>query len=193
MSFNTTHHNKSIQAIFLDRDGVIIHNRANYVRRWEEVKFYSSSLRALQLINSLQDRPKVFLITNQSAIGRGLISVEKCLEINQKILEVILSSGGYIDQVFFCPHAPHDNCDCRKPKPGMIIQAALQYRIDLRQTILIGDAISDIEAGYQGGIPNLYLVATGRGKKQYQVATTLPYYKQIHFHPNLLSVIKTIF
>lgn len=192
MNLNPSNH-KSIQAIFLDRDGVIIHNRADYVRRWEDVHFYPSSLRALQMINRLQDRPKVFLITNQSAIGRGLISVKQYLEINQKILEVIVSSGGFIDQVFFCPHAPEENCDCRKPKPGMIFQAAHQYAIDLRETILIGDALSDIEAGYLGDIPNLYLVATGRGKKQYKAATTLTYYKQIQFHKNLLSVIKTIF
>lgn len=182
----------TIQAIFLDRDGVIIYNREKYVRRWEDVKFYSSSLRALRAINHLAPRPKVFIITNQSAIGRGLMTIEDYQEINRKIQEVIFDYGGVVDQVFFCPHTPDEKCNCRKPQPGMIFTAARQYDLDLRRSVLIGDACSDIEAGFSAGIPNLYLVSTGRGKKQQEVAKKLSYYHQIHIHHNLFSVIKEI-
>ncbi len=182
-----------LQAIFLDRDGVIIHNRATYVLRWEDVKFYSSSLRALKAINCLPNRPKVFVITNQSAIGRRLMTLEDYREIDYKIKKVIFEYGGVVDHVFFCPHAPEENCDCRKPKPGMILSAATQFKIELKNTILIGDAQSDIEAGYAAGIPHLFLVNTGRGKKQLESAKNLPYFKHIHVYKNLLEIINTIF
>ncbi|MFN7035020.1 MAG: D-glycero-alpha-D-manno-heptose-1,7-bisphosphate 7-phosphatase [Bellilinea sp.] len=189
---NPLKQNSHLQAIFLDRDGVIIHNRASYVRHWEDVRFYSSSLRALQAINNLQNRPKVFIITNQSAIGRGLMTLEQYQEIDRKIQEVIFTNGGFIDRVFFCPHAPEENCDCRKPKAGMILEAANQFGIDLHQSILIGDAQSDIEAGYAAGIPELYLVITGRGKKQLDSIREQPYFKQVRVFRNLFEIISTI-
>lgn len=190
---NPLKQNSHLQAIFLDRDGVIIYNRASYVRHWEDVRFYSSSLRALQAINNLQNRPKVFIITNQSAIGRGLMTLEQYQEIDRKIQEVIFTNGGFIDRVFFCPHAPEENCDCRKPKAGMILEAANQFGIDLHQSILIGDAQSDIEAGYAAGIPELYLVITGRGKKQLDSIREQPYFKQVRVFRNLFEIISTIF
>jgi len=182
-----------LQAIFLDRDGVIIHNRASYVCRWEDVRFYSSSLRALQIINRTPNRPKIFIITNQSAIGRGLLTFAQYREIDQKIQQEILNNGGMIDQVFFCPHTPEQNCDCRKPKPGMIFEAARQFGIDLKYSILIGDAQSDIEAGLNAGIPDLYLVTTGRGKDQIAYIKQQPYSKKVRVLNNLFEIIKTLF
>ncbi len=185
--------NLQLQAIFLDRDGVIVHNRKNYIRRWEDVRFYPSSLQALRLINHLPNRPKVFIITNQSAIGRGLITIEQYKEIDHKFHEVIIKHDGVVDQVYFCPHTPEENCDCRKPRPGMILKAVNQFGIDLSNSILVGDAQSDIEAGFLAGIPYLFLVTTGRGKKQVNSILELPYLNQVYFHNNLLEVIKTIF
>jgi histidinol-phosphate phosphatase family protein len=185
--------NNSLQAIFLDRDGVIIHNQASYVRRWEDVRFYASSLTALQIINQIPNRPKVFIITNQSAIGRGLLTLEQYRGIDRKIQEEIMRNGGVIDQVFFCPHKPEENCDCRKPKPGMILEAANQFGIDLKYSILIGDAQSDIEAGFFAGIHDLYLVTTGRGKDQITFIKQQPYIKQVRIYNNLYEIINTIF
>jgi D-glycero-D-manno-heptose 1,7-bisphosphate phosphatase len=150
-------------AIFLDRDGVIIHNRANYVRSWEEVKIYPYSLPA---IRQLSPHFSIFIITNQSPIGRGLLEEQVVIHINTKLKNLITEAGGRVDQIYYCPHAPQVKCSCRKPKPGMIHQAAADYAIELSSSWLIGDAISDIQAGINAGIPNNILLQTGRGKKQ---------------------------
>ncbi len=152
-------------AIFLDRDGVIIHNRANYVRSWAQVKFYPYSLAAIQ---RLSQHFWMFIITNQSAIGRGLLDEQTLLQINARLKSKIKDAGGRMDRIYYCPHAPAASCTCRKPQPGLIRQALADYPVDLAASWLIGDAISDIQAGLNAGIPNNILLQTGRGKKQLQ-------------------------
>ena len=151
-------------AIFLDRDGVIIENRSSYVRSWADVHFYPGALETLATLRTLAY--KIVIITNQSAVGRGIISLETALEINQGVVETIERNGGRIDGVFMCPHAPFDNCECRKPRPGLIHQAVSSLSIDLSRSILVGDALSDLLAGQSAGIDKIALVRTGRGKSQ---------------------------
>lgn len=151
-------------AIFLDRDGVIIENRPDYVRTWSDVIFYPHALEALQQISS--SRYMIFIVTNQSAIGRGLISPEAAQNINRRLVESIESSGGRIDDIFICPHDPQELCSCRKPEPGLILEAASRYAIELHSSILIGDALSDILAGQKAGVGQNILVRTGRGSSQ---------------------------
>lgn len=151
-------------AIFLDRDGVIIENRSNYVRSWDDVAIFGQALTALARINS--SLYKIIVVTNQSAVGRGIISLETALEINNRLLKVIKQTGGRIDGIFMCPHAPQDNCECRKPKPGLILQAAESHNLDLSQSILIGDALSDIMAAQASGVNQTALVQTGLGGEQ---------------------------
>lgn len=158
-------------AIFLDRDGVIIENRSTYVRSWNDVAIYGQALTALARIKS--SPYKIFIVTNQSAIGRGIISLDTVLEINHQLLKVIQQTGGRIDEIFLCPHAPQDHCECRKPKPGLILQAARAYPLDLNRSILIGDALSDILAAQAAGIPQKALVRTGLGTQQDIPATLL--------------------
>lgn len=153
-----------VPAIFLDRDGVIIENREHYVRSWADVALYPGAIKALSLINDIP--LKIVIITNQSAVGRGIISVEEAEDINNRLLAVIEQSGGRIDAVFMCTHAPQQGCDCRKPRPGLILQAASELNLDLQRSFLIGDALSDIEAGKNAGITRNILVRTGRGEKQ---------------------------
>lgn len=153
-----------VPAIFLDRDGVIIENRSEYVRSWEDVAIFGQALTALARIKS--SPYKIIVVTNQSAVGRGIISLEAVYEINNRLLKVIEQTGGCIDGIFVCPHAPKDNCDCRKPKPGLILQAADELRLDLMNSILIGDALSDIEAGQAAGVGKAALVRTGLGDEQ---------------------------
>jgi D-glycero-D-manno-heptose 1,7-bisphosphate phosphatase len=153
-----------LPAIFLDRDGVIIENRDNYVRSWSDVSIYPQALPALARI---YPKPyKVVLITNQSAIGRGLISLETAQSINRQLLDKITQAGGRIDGVFMCPHAPEAACACRKPQPGLILQAAEALSLDLSASILIGDAFSDLLAGRRAGVKTVALVRTGLGKQQ---------------------------
>lgn len=177
-------------ALFLDRDGVIIENRQDYVRSWTDVTIYPQALGALAKIKSSQH--KIFIITNQSVVGRGLISQDAAREINERLVKEIQFSGGRIDGVFMCPHAPQDNCNCRKPQPGLLLDAASMHSIDLQNSILIGDALSDILAGQQAGIPRNVLVLTGRGLDQ----STLPLASQIPeflTYENLFDALEDLF
>jgi len=151
-------------ALFLDRDGVIIENQSNYVRSWEDVTILPGALEALARVNTTNF--KIIIITNQSAVGRGIITLEDAWAINDRIIQVIQRSGGRVDGTYMCPHAPPQGCDCRKPRPGLIMKASSEHTIDLKRSILVGDALSDIQAGQNAGIPTNFLVRTGRGEKQ---------------------------
>jgi D-glycero-D-manno-heptose 1,7-bisphosphate phosphatase len=151
-------------AIFLDRDGVIIENRPDYVRSWQDVFIYPQALSALARISS--SPYKIILVTNQSAIGRGIISFQTGAEINDRLVNEIRAAGGRIDGVFMCPHAPEDGCDCRKPRPGLFYQAAQALSLDLKNSVMIGDALTDLLAASSAGIQRVILVRTGRGAEQ---------------------------
>jgi len=155
-------------AIFLDRDGVIIENHANYVRSWEHVSFYPDILSTLA---RLREGPfKIVIVTNQAGVGKGLIPMAAAELINCQLMKTIELAGGRIDALLMCPHAPEDGCVCRKPNPGMILWAAELLSLDLTRSILIGDAMSDLKAGQSAGVRRLVLVRTGRGAEQSQLA-----------------------
>jgi len=151
-------------AVFLDRDGVLIENRDEYVLSWADVVILPGALEALA--KASRSSYKIVIVTNQSAIGRGLISRSMAEEINHQLLKKIKAAGGRVDGVFMCPHRPEDSCTCRKPQPGLLFQAAQALSLDLSRSILIGDALSDITAGQAAGIAQTILVQTGRGKSQ---------------------------
>ena len=150
-------------AVFLDRDGVLNQNRADYVRTWEQVEFLPGVFAAMQ---RLAGSPfVVVVVTNQSAVGRGLMTAQGLAAINQGIVRQVQQAGGRIDAVYACPHTPEDGCDCRKPRPGLLLRAAQDLAIDLAQSFLVGDAISDMEAALAVGCRPI-MVRTGRGVKQ---------------------------
>jgi D-glycero-D-manno-heptose 1,7-bisphosphate phosphatase len=151
-------------AIFLDRDGVIIENRANYIRAWDDVEFFPQAVIALRHFQS--EAYKLVIVTNQSAVGRGIITLDEAQEINRDLLKELDRMGVQIDGIFMCPHAPGDNCRCRKPQPGLLQEAAKALNLDLSSSVMIGDAWSDLLAGQAAGIPNLIMVRTGRGWEQ---------------------------
>ena len=151
-------------ALFLDRDGVIIENRLNYVRSWQDVEIYPQAIRALVRIANTPYR--IIIVTNQSAVGRGLITLDTAWDINNRLVKVIEKSGGRIDGVYMCPHAPQDGCNCRKPEPGLMLQAEQEHNVDMSKSILIGDALTDLLAGQSSSVRNLALVRTGRGASQ---------------------------
>jgi D-glycero-D-manno-heptose 1,7-bisphosphate phosphatase len=152
------------RAIFLDRDGVIIENVDTYVRSWEDVAVLPGAFEALARLRN--SRYKIVLVTNQSVVGRGIIPLREALEINDRLIRLARDAGGRVDSVFICPHAPEENCDCRKPKPGLFLQAAAQLSLDLENSVMIGDALTDIEAGQNAGIRTNILLKTGRGAIQ---------------------------
>jgi D-glycero-D-manno-heptose 1,7-bisphosphate phosphatase len=151
-------------AIFLDRDGVIIENRADYVRSWVDVEFLPGAVDALARIKN--QGYKLIIVTNQSAVSRGLLAFETANAINQQLLETIRTGGGQVDGVYMCPHAPEDHCSCRKPKPGMLLQAAAEHALDLSKSWMLGDAWSDLQAGVHAGARKVGFVKTGRGTRQ---------------------------
>jgi D-glycero-D-manno-heptose 1,7-bisphosphate phosphatase len=149
-------------AIFLDRDGVIIVNREDYVKSWDEVHFVPGAAAAIQRLNSAGWR--VVMVTNQSCVGRGIVTDPFVREIHERLVAEIAESGGRIDRVYFCPHHPEAGCDCRKPLPGMLQTAATELGIDLQQSYIIGDSLTDIQAGAAAGVKGV-LVRTGHGSK----------------------------
>lgn len=150
-------------AIFLDRDGTIIENRDAYVRSWRDVAFVPGALAALA---ELARWPcAVVIVTNQSAVGRGLLSLDEAQSLDGGVCEIIERAGGRIDASLLCPHHPADGCDCRKPRPGLLLEAARRHDLALEDSWMIGDAWSDLEAGRAAGTRSL-LVLTGRGRAQ---------------------------
>jgi histidinol-phosphate phosphatase family protein len=156
-----------IPAIFLDRDGVIVENVDTYILSWSDVQIYPQALDALVKVGETDF--KIVIITNQSAVGRGLMLLEDANLINQRLVNIIAQSGGRVDGIYMCQHSPVDRCSCRKPLPGLLLRAAEDHSIDFSQSIIIGDAWTDLLAGQAVGIPQKVLVRTGRGELQYQM------------------------
>jgi len=151
-------------AIFLDRDGVIIENRTDYVRDWSQVNVFDDAIRALS--NSKLDNHKIVIVTNQSAVGRGILPLDTAEDINTRLVQLIRNRGSRIDGVYLCPHGPDDGCDCRKPKPGLLLKAAQELSLDLKRSWMIGDAWTDIQAGQSAGVRGTIILKTGRGTDQ---------------------------
>ena len=154
-------------ALFLDRDGVFIENRANYVRSWADVEFFPDALAALAQIREIPY--KIIVVTNQSAVGRGILTLETAVALNERILAGVRAANGRIDASYLCPARPGTNDPCRKPRPGMLLQAAEEHNIDLSQSYMIGDALTDIQAGQAAGVKQAILLLTGRGAAQAQL------------------------
>ena len=150
-------------AIFLDRDGVLIENKPDYVKAWDEVEIFPHTFTAMRKLAQL-GRP-IIMVTNQSAVGRGIITAAWVDEVHRRLIAEIEAGGGRIDAVYFCPHHPQEACACRKPSPGMLRQAAQEWDLDLTASFLVGDAVSDIETVRAVGGRGI-LVRTGRGEEQ---------------------------
>jgi D-glycero-D-manno-heptose 1,7-bisphosphate phosphatase len=160
-------------AVFLDRDGVICENRSDYVKAWEEVKFLPGVFAALARLASTPFC--IVLTTNQSPIGRGILTWAQVEAINRQLVAEIEACGGRVDGVYLCPHRPDEACLCRKPQPGLLLQAAQDLRLDLPRSYLIGDALSDVEAARAAGCSPI-LVLTGLGRQQWPLLQERQYH-----------------
>lgn len=150
-------------AVFLDRDGVICENRDDYVKSWQEFAFVPGSVEACAALTRAGLR--LFVVTNQSAVGRGILSRRTLDTIHDSMLQALSRAGAGIEAVLVCPHAPEDRCECRKPAPGLVEEAADRFGIDRSRAWMVGDAASDVAAGKRAGIGTI-LVLTGRGGTQ---------------------------
>ncbi len=143
-------------AVFLDRDGVIIENRADYVKSLAESKFIPGAVEALARLAKTDWL--IVIVTNQAAIGRHIITRETAEAINEYVVRTIVAAGGRVDGVYVCPHTPDDGCACRKPAPGLLLQAAAELGIDLEASVMIGDAVSDVRAALAAGAKPVFLL-----------------------------------
>jgi histidinol-phosphate phosphatase family protein len=150
------------RAIFLDRDGVINEDREDYVKSWDEFRFIDGAQPALKKIH--QAGIPVVVITNQSAIGRGLVTEGELSVIHDQMCKAVQKAGGRITKIYYCPHHPDDHCRCRKPRIGLLKKAARELNLDLKKCVFIGDSLKDIQAGKRAGCRTL-LVQTGKGKE----------------------------
>jgi D-glycero-D-manno-heptose 1,7-bisphosphate phosphatase len=137
------------KAVFLDRDGTLIEDRG-YMKATDQIVFLPGVIQALQKLMDM--KYELIVVSNQSGIGRGLISEKDVLCINNILSEILQSSGIRISTFYFCPHHPNDNCDCRKPRPGMILRALNERDIDKSQSYMVGDKLSDAAAGIAAGV-----------------------------------------
>ncbi len=153
----------NIEAVFSDRDGVLIENRPDYVRFLNQVQFIPNVLSATKRLADAG--VPLIIVTNQSAVGRGIASKEQIEEIQEYVVEAIAKAGGQVIGSYICPCSPEQNCDCRKPKPGMFLQAAAELGVNPLQCAMVGDAVSDMQAGIAVGC-DCYMVETGRGMEQ---------------------------
>lgn len=141
--------------IYLDRDGVI-NEDFGYVSKVENFKFVDGVFEACRIFIELGY--EIIIVTNQSGIGRGYYSLEDFQILTNYMLDEFRKQNIDILKVYFCPHAPEVNCECRKPKDGMILQSLNDFSIDLKNSWLVGDKISDIECAKNGNIANKILI-----------------------------------
>ena len=144
-----------MRAIFLDRDGVINLDK-NYLYKIEDFEFAEGVFEALRAFQEMGYT--LFVVTNQSGIGRGYYSEEDFWRLSRWMLERLRDEGIEIKEIFYCPHRPDEGCGCRKPEPGMILDAAKKYGIDLERSWMIGDKPSDIEAARRAGVGGAILL-----------------------------------
>lgn len=158
------------RAVFLDRDGVIIQEPPHYVYKLDQLKIIPKSTDAIKLLN-LNDY-KVIIVSNQAGIAYGYYLEKDAILFNQSMKEELILHDVHIEAIYYCPHHPEAkvrkyrlNCDCRKPKPGMLKKAEKELGIDLKSSYMIGDKKSDIDAGKSVGCKTI-LVLTGYGMKE---------------------------
>lgn len=168
------------KALFLDRDGVI-NEDFGYVFKRENFIFKSGIFEVTKAF--MRQNFLIIIITNQSGIAKGYYTQEQFKKLNEFMVNEFEKNGVKIDKIYFCPHDETQNCVCRKPKPGMILRAINEFDIDTKKSFLIGDKLSDIEAGFSANVAKLFFL----GEKKPQSAIN---FTQIHKINELLKEIQ---
>jgi D-glycero-D-manno-heptose 1,7-bisphosphate phosphatase len=161
------------RAIFMDRDGTIC-DEVGYVNHASRSRLLPNSLEAIRLVN--QAGYLAIVATNQSGVARGLFDQSLVDEVHRQLAERVAAGGGRLDALYYCPHHPREGqppyraeCDCRKPRPGMLLRAAREHGIDLAASWMVGDSLVDLEAGVAAGAGVVHvLTGYGRGLVEHQ-------------------------
>jgi len=173
------------KAVFLDRDGVITKEPPYYAHKIDQLELIPKSAEAIRLLN--KNGFKVIIISNQSGVARGYYQEKDIKIYNNEMKRQLEEKGARIIAIYYCPHHPEAviekykiDCECRKPKPGMLRQAEKDLNLDLKRSFLVGDKMSDIEAGYRAGCKTI-LVLTGQGNGE------LKKISEMNIKPNYIS------
>lgn len=179
------------QAVLLDRDGVINFDSPDYILTPEQWRPVPGSLEAIARLSKAGI--KVAIVSNQSALGRGMIDAPTFEEIHGKMMLYIEEAGGFIDHVAYCPHAPADDCNCRKPKPGMVVETLYQLGLadHPNQALFIGDSLRDVEAALAAGVPTM-LVESGYGDETVILERARALMPAIRSFPNLAAAVDSL-
>jgi D-glycero-D-manno-heptose 1,7-bisphosphate phosphatase len=151
-----------VKLVILDRDGVVNADSAQYIKGPEEWRPLPGSIEAIARLTRAGYR--VAVATNQSGIGRGLFDMATLNAIHEKMHRAVAQAGGRIDAIFYCPHAADSTCDCRKPRPGMLVEIGERFNVALRGVPVVGDALRDLQAAAAVDARPM-LVLTGKGER----------------------------
>jgi D-glycero-D-manno-heptose 1,7-bisphosphate phosphatase len=152
------------RAVFLDRDGTIA-EESGYVNHLDRFDVFPFAAAAIRRLNDA--RIPVIVITNQSGVARGFFPEEMVHRVNQKMIAQLAEGGAHIDAIYYCPHIHQDGCTCRKPLPGMLLEAAREHGLELPGSFLVSDRFVDLDMGAKIGCRNI-LVKTGYGRGEYE-------------------------
>lgn len=153
---------RAAKLIVLDRDGVINHDSDQFIKSPDEWRAIPGSIEAIARLNHAGYR--VVVATNQSGIGRGLFDMAMLNSIHEKMVKTLAQAGARLDAIFFCPHTGDSRCECRKPRPGMLVEIGKRFNAELTEVPCIGDSLRDLQAAQAVGAQPM-LVLTGKGEK----------------------------
>ncbi len=153
------------RAVFLDRDGTI-GEEMGYVNHVDRFQIFPYAAEAIRHLN--QAEIPVIVVTNQSGIARNIFPESLVHEVHKKMVKELAAGGAWIDAIYFCPHKSEDDCQCRKPSPGLLEQAAREHALDLAASWVVGDRYADLEMAHAAGARGI-LVMTGYGRGEYEL------------------------
>lgn len=139
----------TIKAVFFDRDDTLIEDKG-YMYKTSDLKYFPKTIEVLKQLNAKGF--EVFIVTNQSGVGRGFFSLDQMHKFNQFMLDDLNSKGIQVKGITFCPHSPEENCDCRKPKPKLINDLCDEFEVNKSASFMFGDKDSDLLAGQNAGL-----------------------------------------
>ncbi len=180
------------RAVFIDRDGTL-NEEVGYIREHAQFRLYDFAAAALRMVNNA-GWPAIVL-TNQSGIARGLLTEAFLTELHQRMKTELAQGGALVDAIYYCPHHPdfgappyRQDCDCRKPKPGLLLRAATDFNLNLSECVVIGDRLRDVETAQAAGARGV-LVLTGYGQEELKAASAV---QPDHIAKNLLEAVQWV-
>jgi len=180
---------RAATVVVLDRDGVINEDSPDYIKSPDEWHALPGSLNAIAALTEAGF--DIAVATNQSGVARGLFDIDTLWDIHRKMLAEIVAAGGYIKRIFFCLHGPDDNCDCRKPEPGLLLQAAEYLACGLDHMVMIGDSERDLLAAKSVGARPI-LVRTGKGRKTEAALKDKQDWQSLEIHDDLMTAAQAL-